>query len=84
MEETFLDLLCAPLSHAVLRLASPEELAAINDRIRQRLVRTRDGLALDLELDGSLICESERTGYPIRDGLPVLIAGEAFAWPPIS
>ena len=84
MEETFLDLLCAPLSHAVLRLASPEELAAINDRIRQRLVRTRDGLTLDLELDGSLICESERTGYPIRDGLPALIAGEAFAWPPIS
>jgi uncharacterized protein YbaR (Trm112 family) len=84
MEETFLDLLCAPLSHAVLRLANPEELAAINDRIRQRLVSTRDGLTLDLELDGSLICESERTGYPIRDGLPVLIAGAAFAWPPIS
>jgi uncharacterized protein YbaR (Trm112 family) len=83
MEETFLDLLCTPLNHAVLRLACPEELAAINDRIRQRLVRTRDGLTLDLELDDCLICESERTGYPIRDGLPVLIAGEAFTWPPI-
>jgi uncharacterized protein YbaR (Trm112 family) len=81
MEETLLELLCAPLSHAALRPASSTELAQINNQIRQRLIRNRDGLTLDVELDGSLVCESERTCYPIRDGLPVLISGEAFNWP---
>jgi uncharacterized protein YbaR (Trm112 family) len=84
MEETLLELLCAPLTHAALRLASSTELRQINSRIQQRLIRNRDGSVLDMELDGSLLCESEKTCYPIRDGLPVLVPGEAFDWPPIS
>lgn len=81
MEETLLQLLCAPLSHGALRSASSAELSQINDQIRLRQIRNRDGSTLDVELDGSLICESERAGYPIRDGFPVLIFGEAFNWP---
>jgi uncharacterized protein YbaR (Trm112 family) len=81
MDETLLEFLCAPLSHSALRLASSVELGQINSQIQLRQIRNRDGLTLDVELDGSLICESERTCYPIRDGLPVLIPGEAFDWP---
>jgi uncharacterized protein YbaR (Trm112 family) len=81
MEETLLELLCAPLSHAALRLASSTELGQINSRIQQRLIRNRGGSVLDMELDGSLLCESERICYPIRDGLPILVPGEAFVWP---
>jgi uncharacterized protein YbaR (Trm112 family) len=81
MEETLLELLCAPLSHGALRPASSAELGQINDQIRLRRIRNRDGSTLEVELDGSLICESERACYPIRDGFPVLIAGEAFHWP---
>jgi uncharacterized protein YbaR (Trm112 family) len=81
MEETLLELLCAPLTHAALRLANSTELGQINSCIQQRLIRNRDGSILDTELDGSLLCESEKTCYPIRDGLPVLVPGEAFEWP---
>jgi uncharacterized protein YbaR (Trm112 family) len=81
MEESLLELLCAPRSHAALRLLDAAELAQINSQIRQHLLRNRDGISLDVELDGSLICESERICYPIRDGLPILISGEAFDWP---
>jgi uncharacterized protein YbaR (Trm112 family) len=81
MEETLLELLCAPVSHAALRLASSTELAQINRLIQQHLIRNREGSILDMELDGSLLCESERTCYPIRDGLPVLVPGEAFDRP---
>jgi uncharacterized protein YbaR (Trm112 family) len=81
MKESLLELLCAPLSHAALRLANPAELSQINDRIHQRLVRNRDGLILDVELDGALVCQSEGTCYPVRDDLPILIPGEAFDWP---
>ncbi len=81
MEETLLELLCAPLSHGALRPASSAELIEINGQIRLRRIRNRDGSTLDVELDGSLICDSERASYPIRDGFPVLISGEAFDWP---
>jgi uncharacterized protein YbaR (Trm112 family) len=81
MKETLLELLCAPLSHAALRLANPAELSQINSQIHQRLVRNRDGLTLDAELDGALLCQSEKSCYPVRGALPVLIPGEAFEWP---
>lgn len=80
MEATLLDLLCSPLSRAALRMADRAELAQINGQIQLRLVRNRDGSTLDVELDGALVCESERACYPIRDDLPVLISGEAFDW----
>ena len=84
MEDSLLEILCAPLSHAVLRSASPEELRSINSRIRSRLIRNRSGLTLDNELDGCLVCESDGTCYPIRDGFPILISGEGFDCPQIS
>jgi uncharacterized protein YbaR (Trm112 family) len=76
-----LDLLCSPLSRAALRLADPGELVRINSQIQLRLIRNRDGSTLDAELDGALLCETEKVCYPIRDGLPVLIPGEGFDWP---
>jgi uncharacterized protein YbaR (Trm112 family) len=81
MEESLLELLCAPLSHAALRLANSAELSQINGRIHQGLVRNRDGSTLVVELDGALLCQSEGTCYPVRDALPILIPGEAFDWP---
>ena len=84
MEDTLLEILCAPLSHAALRLASPAELSLINSRIRSRLIRNRAGLILDGPLEGCLICELSTMCYPIRDGFPVLISGEAFDSPQTS
>jgi uncharacterized protein YbaR (Trm112 family) len=79
MEDALLEILCAPLSHAALRLASATEMSHINSRIRSRLVQNRGGSTLDEELESCLVCESDGTCYPIRDGFPVLISGEAFA-----
>jgi uncharacterized protein YbaR (Trm112 family) len=81
MEDALLEILCAPLSHAALRLASPAELSLINSRIRSRLIRNRAGLTLDGALEGCLISELGTMCYPIRDGFPVLIFGEAFDCP---
>ena len=81
MDEKLLELLCSPGSHASLRLADSVELASVNRLIQLGLLKNRDGSTLDANLDGALICESERSCYPIRTGLPVLIGGEAFDWP---
>jgi uncharacterized protein YbaR (Trm112 family) len=81
MDESLLELLCAPGSRAPLRLADSVELASINSLVQLRMIKNRNGSTLDIQLDGSLICESERRCYPIRGGFPILIAGEAFDWP---
>jgi len=81
MEDTLLVMLCAPLSHAALRLASPAELSRINSQIRSRLIRNSAGFTVDVELEGCLVCESDRICFPIRDGFPVLISSEAFDCP---
>jgi uncharacterized protein YbaR (Trm112 family) len=83
MEDALLEILCAPLSHAALRLASPAELRQINSRIRSRLIRNRAGLTVDGELEGCLVCELDRMCYPIRNGFPVLISDEAFEYMPV-
>jgi uncharacterized protein YbaR (Trm112 family) len=82
MEDALLEILCAPVSHAALRLASAAELRDINNRIRSRLIRNRAGSTLDDELEGCLVCESDRMCYPIRDGFPFLISNEGFDYPP--
>jgi uncharacterized protein YbaR (Trm112 family) len=82
MEDPLLQILCAPGSHAPLRLASPAEVHQINSRIRSRLIRNRAGSTLEVELEGCLVCEADRMCYPIRDGFPMLISGEAFDFPP--
>ena len=81
MDESLLQLLCAPGTHAPLRLADSEEVSSINSLIHLRLLKNRDGSTLEMALDGGLICEPDRSCYPIRAGLPVLIPGEAFDWP---
>jgi uncharacterized protein YbaR (Trm112 family) len=84
MEEALLEILCAPLTHAALRLASAAELDQINGRIRSRLIRNRAGSTLDDELEGCLVCEADKTCYPIREGFPVLISNEAFDCPQLG
>jgi uncharacterized protein YbaR (Trm112 family) len=81
MEASLLELLCAPLTQASLRLADEEELRSINRSIRSQLIRSRGGELLHCELEACLICDADRICYPIRDGFPVLIPDAAFHFP---
>ena len=81
MEASLLELLCAPSTHARLRLADDEEIRSINRLIGSRLVRDLTGELVQSELQACLICDADRICYPIRDGLPVLIRDVAFPFP---
>jgi uncharacterized protein YbaR (Trm112 family) len=81
MEASLLELLCAPLTHASLRLADDEELSSINRLIGSQLIRSRAGELLHSDLEACLICDADRICYPIRDGFPILIPDAAFHFP---
>jgi uncharacterized protein YbaR (Trm112 family) len=44
-------------------------------------VRNRNGELISELLDDCLICDSAGLCYPVRDGLPLMLTGEAFDTP---
>jgi uncharacterized protein YbaR (Trm112 family) len=81
MDSQLLSLLRCPETKGVLRAATPAELEQINIAIRNSGVRNRNGELISEVLDDCLICDSAGLCYPVRDGLPVMLTGEAFDTP---
>jgi uncharacterized protein YbaR (Trm112 family) len=81
MDPALLTLLRCPETKGVLRNATPAELEQINAAIRNSGLRNRNGEAVGEPLDECLICDSAGLCYPVRDGLPVMLTGDAFDTP---
>jgi uncharacterized protein YbaR (Trm112 family) len=81
MDPQLLSLLRCPETKGVLRAATPAELEQINVAIRNSAVRNRNGELISEPLDDCLICDSAGLCYPVRDGLPLMLIGEAFDTP---
>jgi uncharacterized protein YbaR (Trm112 family) len=82
MDTELLSILRCPETGGVLRSATSAELERINAAIRSAAIRNRSGEIVVVEpLDDSLICDSAGLCYPVRDGLPIMLVGEAFDTP---
>jgi uncharacterized protein YbaR (Trm112 family) len=81
MDTQLLTLLRCPQTRGLLRAATPAELEHINTAIRNSGVRNRNGELISEVLDDCLICDSAGLCYPVRDGLPLMLTGEAFDTP---
>jgi len=81
MDAQLLSLLCCPETRGVLRRATPDELEGFNVAIRNSAIRNRTGEVITERLDDCLICDSAGLCYPVRDGLPIMLVGEAFDIP---
>jgi uncharacterized protein YbaR (Trm112 family) len=81
MDAALLTLLRCPETKGSLRTATPAELEQINAAIRNSGVRNRNGELISEHLDDCLICDSAGLCYPVRDDLPLMLAGEAFDTP---
>jgi len=68
-------LLVCPETLQDLTLASPAETARLNEEIQQGRVRTVAGNAAE-PVDGALIRIDRAIAYPVRDGIPVMLAAE--------
>lgn len=79
MDKKLLAILCCPVSHKGLSLARGDVLKSINAAIERGDIVNRDGKTLDETLREALITDDGKTMYPVADGIPVLLEGEAVA-----
>jgi uncharacterized protein YbaR (Trm112 family) len=76
-DTTLLDILCCPETRGKLKLASDECLAAVNQSISAGTLKNVAGEKVTEPLTEALITEDNSRVYPVREGIPVLLADEA-------
>jgi uncharacterized protein YbaR (Trm112 family) len=74
-----LALLVCPETHQDVTLATPDEIARINDAIQQGHLRTAAGAAVNQPVEGALIRSDRTIAYSIRDGIPVMLVPEGLS-----
>ena len=68
-----LDIVCCPVTRQPLEAIPPELLARINAGIDSGTLKSAGDVALTEPLDEGLMTRDGRIGYPVRDGIPVLL-----------
>ncbi len=73
ISKQLLEILCCPVSHVPLKLASKAQLGYVNDQIQSGGVITVDGEPVPAALDAALLTQDGKVLYPIKDDIPVLL-----------
>jgi len=77
-----LNLLRCPVTLGRLYEAEAATVARLNERISAGELSNQLGEQITEPLDGALISADGRRGYPVRGGIPTLLADEALDLPP--
>jgi uncharacterized protein YbaR (Trm112 family) len=76
-DQSLLDILCCPETRGKLKVAEESLLSTLNTAIAAGTVKNVGGMAVTEILDEALVTEDGKRVYPIREGIPVLLADEA-------
>jgi uncharacterized protein YbaR (Trm112 family) len=72
-----LEILCCPETRQPLRPADSATLELLNQQIAAGTLRKTQGTPVTEKLDAALIRADGKCVYPIRQNIPLLLAGEA-------
>jgi uncharacterized protein YbaR (Trm112 family) len=72
-----LEILVCPETKQPVRLAPPDLLARLNQRIESGQLRNRGGSPVAQPLREALLREDGRVLYPVDDGIPVMLIEES-------
>lgn len=78
-QDDLLALIQCPITQQKLAYADPKLLEEINQRIEQNDVRDQQNQRVQTPLDGGLVSADGKFLYPIRGGIPTLVAERAIA-----
>ena len=71
-----LEVLCCPADRSAVRLATADELGALNARITAG-VKNNGGTAVSDTLEAAIIRVDGTFAYPVREEIPVMLIDEA-------
>lgn len=77
IDPEFLRVMICPRTHSPLRVASADEIDALNARISAGTAVTFGGRTVSDAVVEGLVPEGEPVLYPIVEGIPVLLVDEA-------
>ncbi len=77
MDKRLLSILCCPATHKGLSLLKKDRLEQVNAAIDAGELVNHDGHRPDARLSEALITDDGKRIYPVREGIPVLLEGEA-------
>jgi uncharacterized protein YbaR (Trm112 family) len=72
-------ILICPETRQPVALATPAQLAKLNEAIRAGNAYNRAGVRLEKELAEALVRQDGRVLYPVEDGIPVMLVEESIA-----
>lgn len=77
MDKRLLSILHCPVTHKGLAMAPATILNSVNAAIEAGQLSNRDGKAISEPLAEALLSDDGKILYPVADGIPVLLEGEA-------
>lgn len=84
MDKNLLDIICCPVTRLPLELLDASRLDTLNAAIHSGGVQNASDEQVDDVIDEALISRDGRLVYPVRDGIPVLLAEESIPWSQVA
>ena len=84
MDKNLLDIICCPVTRLPLEILDTTRLDALNSAIRNGTVHNASDEPVQQAFDEALISRDGRLVYPVRDGIPVLLAEESVQWSQVA
>ena len=79
MDKRLLAILRCPVTHKGLSVLKKDKLQQINAAIDEGSVVNHEGIRLAEPLAEALVTDDGKRVYPVSDGIPVLLEGEAIS-----
>ena len=77
VDRELLEILVCPETRQPVRLASSDQLDAVNRRIRAGELRNRGGDPVKEPIQEGLVREDGKVLYPVDDGIPVMLVEQS-------